>query len=107
MCAGGCGQRRAGAMRWCSAGRVLNVAAALLLAGGLPRPARAPRPPRPCRSDALCLCRDDHLACSQVPFHRFPQTGTQPLPHLIIITFVLSSLSYHVTYKAMVKLVII
>ncbi|XP_063825150.1 chaoptin-like [Ostrinia nubilalis] len=52
------------------AGRVLHVAA--LLAAALPRPAA--EPPRACRADALCLCRDDHLACSLVPFHRFPDT---------------------------------
>ncbi|KAM3956959.1 uncharacterized protein ACR2FA_009082 [Aphomia sociella] len=54
------------------AGRVLNVAAALLLSAGLPVPAAAPA--RRCASNALCLCRADHMACDHVPFHRFPDT---------------------------------
>ncbi|KAJ0176900.1 hypothetical protein K1T71_006909 [Dendrolimus kikuchii] len=58
---------------WC-AGRVLNVAAALLLGAGLPAPCAGPRPCAPGSPSALCLCRPDQLSCSHVPFHRFPET---------------------------------
>ncbi|CAH0578967.1 unnamed protein product [Chrysodeixis includens] len=52
------------------AARVLNVAAALLVWGL--RPAAAPA--RACARASLCACRRDHQACSDVPFHRFPDT---------------------------------
>ncbi|XP_072932346.1 uncharacterized protein [Epargyreus clarus] len=66
-------------MRW--AGGRARTLLLLLLAAALPRPAAAPpphaaraAPARPCASNALCVCRADHLACDFVPFHRFPDT---------------------------------
>ncbi|RVE41760.1 hypothetical protein evm_013589 [Chilo suppressalis] len=70
-------------MRWWVA-----AAAALTVAAGPPSPSRAPASgsappsrarapasaPAPCATNPLCVCRGDHLACSHVPFHRFPET---------------------------------
>lgn len=52
------------------AARLLRVAAALLW---LARPAAAPG--RACARVALCACRRDQLACSDVPFLRFPEVA--------------------------------
>lgn len=52
------------------AARLLRLAAALLV--WLARHAAAP--PRPCARATLCVCRRDQQACSDVPFHRFPDT---------------------------------